>query len=509
MPGFLKRAEQKLLQNKPGIWSTRVHLVVYYGVLFLLFLGVLAYFEPNDVRDYSTTEGWVAAVSIISGVALIVWMIYLLRFNLFKKYGNLHPLHGLVTFLLYFISCGVIVSFSYVHPAIETLRANMAYTDKELIDDINDINVKLYQVEYQMIKSQSPWTYDTIELAYRNAKVRESEYVDTTVAIAPVADTIAEAVVEVAAEPAVPVGRVSYYKLDSTEFYSKLTNADSLKRITDSIFVVYQTPRFRFLTPYLYGAKAKYHMLTDYEVFKKVYQHVPSQPEREKISRELNVLLKKYEYSEYGHYGQLQIDRDDTPYEIVEKKYKLGNVDSNISHVFRKKYRWNDDDWQIFLRIFYYISLGLALLIWIFRHTTIRTFFLSVLAGVLITMFTALIAAFTRIREMDFLDCMIMYIAIFFFISLTIFWAKKRRAISGIALNLFTLIVTSLPICLFVRYYEYRRHRSYEQGYSYNDPFDFEKYVVYVEVGSALLLLVLIATYISKLYRRWYSLPED
>ncbi|HUP14398.1 MAG TPA: hypothetical protein VM187_19380, partial [Niastella sp.] len=125
MPGFLKRAEQKLLLNKPGIWSTRAHLVVYYGVLFLLVLTALCFFEPNDPRDYSTTEAWIAFVSIISGVALIIWLIYLLRFNVFKKYGNIHPLHGLVTFLLYFIATGILVSFSYVHPIVESVRANL------------------------------------------------------------------------------------------------------------------------------------------------------------------------------------------------------------------------------------------------------------------------------------------------------------------------------------------------------------------------------------------------
>ena len=79
MPGFLKRAEQKLLLNKPGIWSTRVHLVVYYSVLFLLVLAALCFLEPNDPRDYSTTEVWTGFVTIISGIGIIVWMIYLLR----------------------------------------------------------------------------------------------------------------------------------------------------------------------------------------------------------------------------------------------------------------------------------------------------------------------------------------------------------------------------------------------------------------------------------------------
>ena len=76
MPGFLKRAEQKLLINNPGIWSTRIHLVLYYGGLFILVLTALCFLEPKDVRGRSTTEYWIGFVSIISVIGLTVWLIY-------------------------------------------------------------------------------------------------------------------------------------------------------------------------------------------------------------------------------------------------------------------------------------------------------------------------------------------------------------------------------------------------------------------------------------------------
>src|SRR3954467_529803 len=109
LPGFLKRAEQKLLLNKPGIWSTRTHLVLYYGILFIAGLTGLCFLENSDVKERSTTSYWVGFVIIIAIIALTVWLIYLLRFNVFKKYGQLHPLYMLATFGLYFISVGTIV----------------------------------------------------------------------------------------------------------------------------------------------------------------------------------------------------------------------------------------------------------------------------------------------------------------------------------------------------------------------------------------------------------------
>ena len=32
---------------------------------------------------------------------------------------------------------------------------------------------------------------------------------------------------------------------------------------------------------------------------------------------------------------------------------------------------------------------------------------------------------------------------------------------------------------------------------------------IYAEVGGAVILLLLLATYISKVYRHWFALPED
>src|SRR5579885_117219 len=98
MPGFLKKAEQKLLLNKPGIWSTRAHLVAYYGLLFILALAAICFLDPSDIRSRSSTGYWIGFIGIISIIGIVVWLIYLLRFNLFKKYGLLHPLLPLTSF---------------------------------------------------------------------------------------------------------------------------------------------------------------------------------------------------------------------------------------------------------------------------------------------------------------------------------------------------------------------------------------------------------------------------
>ena len=497
MPGFLKRADQKLLLNKPGIWSTRIHLVVYYGILFLLVLGIICFLEPNDLRNNSTTGAWIGFVSMIAGIGLIVWMIYLLRFNVFKKYGIIHPLHGLITFLSYFIATGIIVSFSYVHPIVETVRANIAYSTKEVVGDINNINTKIYQLEYNLLDEK--WDYDTVELVKKDTAVPVQKYDNNVAAVDTVPAEVATAVAP---------HEYDYYEYDSTTFHNKINAADSLIKLKDSLYLVYQTPQLRFLSPYLYFVDGKEQMLSDFELFRKVHGHAPTLAQREIIEKELDVLLKKYEYSVYNNYTVDEIESSDSRWDKIQKRYHLRNIESSISHIFKKKYRWSGSELEVYIRVFYYLTLGISLLIFIFRHTTIRTFFLSILAGVLITIFTALVLSFSRAEAIHVLVCLSAYVLLFLFLSATVFRAKKRSAISGIATNIFTFIIPAVPITLLLLYYEYRSRLLHDRGIYDVEPFDLQKYAVYVEVGGSVLLLILISTYLSKLYRRWYSLPK-
>jgi hypothetical protein len=272
---------------------------------------------------------------------------------------------------------------------------------------------------------------------------------------------------------------------------------------------VYDTPDYTFLSSYMYQNRTKEELLSDFEIYNKVYGHPPTAAERQAIIRELNILVKKYNYHDrYNTYDEVTFDVNDTPLEVQEKRSRLSNLENTVSNITEKKYRWRDNNTQVFIRVFFYLTLGITLLIFIFRHTSVRTFFLSALAGVLLTIITAMVLGFSNADDVYLFGCMIVYIFFFFFGTLAVWKARKRNAVTGIMINLFTLIVTALPILIMVWYYEYERNKLFKPE-TYKEPFDIERYAIYAEVGGALLLLVLLATYISKLYRRWFALPED
>jgi hypothetical protein len=495
VPGFLKRAEQKLLLNKPGIWSTRTHLVAYYGALFILALAGLCFLERNDVRDHSSNAYWVGFIIIIAIIAFTVWLIYLLRFNVFKKYGQLHPLYMLVTFGLYFISVGTIVLFCFVHPVVESIRANTAFSSDEIVDDINAINLKVCQFESGSLHVR--WKPDSVIIVKNKKEVTQKVYYDE--------DVIAEA-------DTVASGHVfPYVILDSAGFNSKRAVTDSLHKINDSLYVMYNTPGYALITPpYELEKYAKHKILSSFDIYKQVYQNPQTTIDREALGKEISVLLQKYRYPVDLKYHYVEYEKDDSPFEIVHKKYQLYNIGNSLSNIVRKKYSWNMPDLADFLRIFYYFTLGITLLIFIFRQSTIRTFFLSLLAGVLLTIFTAMLLSFLNANDTDGFALIATYFILFFLGTLTTWTIKKRRVVTGIIINLFVFLVPVFPLIIYGWYVEWKRHQYYKMALpEIERPTDYDKYLIYVETGGALLLLVLLATYISKLYRRWYSLPED
>jgi hypothetical protein len=482
MPGFLKRAEQKLFLNKPLIWSTRVHLVLYYGVLYNLFLAGLSFLAPMNFMRRSNSEYWVGFQIIIAIIAFTVWLIYLLRFNVFKKYGNVKPFHALVTFLLCFISTGIIVLSVYIYPIVECVRANMAYSDKTLVQDINNMNIKICQLEHKVLNRK--WNYDTVYVV-KDKKNGGYNPQHQTYDTRPYDHAL--------------------IMMDTATFKDRLAYTDSLVKLNDSLYLFYKTPELQFVFFYRIREYGKEKLLSSFEIYNRALRHPPTDAEVRTIAKELNELERKYgnhHKSDYVTYDDSDLLPGDAPYEAVRKRHPVSDINSNISSIASTKYSFSGRQLAQYIRLFYYFTLGITLLIFIFRHTTVRAFFLSLLSGVLLTILTVMVLAFWHAGVLTFISSMIAYTLVFFMGSAYTFSAAKRNVLNGIFINLFVFIIPVFPVLLVEFIYE-----SYRIGT--NIAPDMGRYFLFAEIGGAVLLLVLLATYINRVYRRWYSLPEN
>lgn len=490
MPGFLKKAEQKLLINKPGLWSTRIHLVLYYGILFMVALALISFLDPRDIRRRTMAEVWIGYTSIISIIALVVWLIYLLRFNVFKKYGIIHPLYSLVTYVLIFIATVTIILFTHVQMAVESARANSAFDGEEIVQDINAMNLKLCQLENARL--QGAWDKDTVIVvpdSIYEVRSQGTSYVE-------VMDSTAAVVVS------------THELLSQSILKLRQQEGDSIIRINDSMYMFYDTPPYMFVSVYNADKYTAANTLSAMEIYHQAVK--PSPPaNKETIAKELRGLLNKYIIPEDTLYEtEPLIYKDDSEFEVIRKKYRLSWVNNNVENVTDKKYRFEPDHLPLFARVVYYIALSVSLLIFVFRRSTIKTFFLSLLTAVLLTIFTTLFLAYSGFEETSMFMSLMVYTILFFFGSLANWIARKRNVLIGIATNLFVLLVPIFPLLCATWYYQMKRRMSYTDpdapAYEVSNT-----YWLIAEWSGIVLFLILLATYIHRVYRRWYSLPEE
>jgi hypothetical protein len=490
MPEFLKKAEQKLLLNKPGLWSTRIHLVLYYGILFMAVLAVVSFLDPMDMRRRSVESVWIGYVSILSVIALVVWLIYFLRFNVFKKYGIIHPMYSLVNFILIFIATVVIALFTQVQPVVESIRANYAYGDEEIVKDINAMNLKLAQLENATL--HEPWEKDTIlVLPDSIADVRGGQRR-----------------IVAGYSTAEPVYNIPYEIVRESHIKYRLESTDSVIRINDSMYLLYETPPFAFIDEYDADDYTELKVLSAFELYHQAVKPTPP-ANKDVIAKELDLLTEKYLVpADKIYYNDITIEMDDSEFEVIRKKYRLSYVNRGVYNVVEKKYRWAPDHLPLYVRVFYYIGLGISLLIFMFRHSTVKTFFLSLLTAILLTIFTSLFLAYSGFNETGFYMALIIYALLFLVGSLASWMTKKRNVIAGISTNLFVLLIPVLPLVIAAWYYEVKTRETYENSEIpyYTVP---DSYWLIAEWSGVVLFLILLATYIHRVYRRWYSLPEE
>jgi hypothetical protein len=430
-------------------------------------------------------------VIILSLLGFVFWMIYLLRFNVFKRYGLWKATDTVKTYAFYFIITLIIVSWAYIPPITESIRANMAYSSNELAKDINDMNIKISQLESESVSTK--FRRDTFQLAnYVTGIQRKNSTIDISEEI------------------------YGYYFADSANFNSKLKNADSINKIADDVYVIYECPDYMFIDEYEINTFSDVKLLSSMDLYRKVFQHKQSF-DRERLVKDLGILFTKYSKLHSALTLSAGIpdyyNRANENYKVrISDKYDLDLINSSINHIADKKYRWDFLTTEISVHVGYYFTLLLSLLVLIYRHTTRKTFFLSLLAGVVLTIFTSIFIALSRHSGSVFPMWFIAYFVIFAVIAAFIFNCDKRSVITGIGLNFVVSMTPFLPLVVTTIYYDSLREKYFytQRWEQYEHVFKNETlHYRLSEVGGFLLLIILLATVYQMLYKKWYSLPEE
>jgi hypothetical protein len=494
VPAFLQKFDDKLLRNKPLVWSARTHLVLYFSLVFGAILTTFCFLVFFDARQYSTISGWSTFVGLIAFIGFVFWVIFLLRFNVFKRYGNWQTWDGITGFALYFISIGLMVAVCFIPSAIETLRANQQFGNNEIVTDINDLNLTACRLEYAQLPKA--WHADTCKVVDDKKDMNDRE------AVVVEADNYKDSVVY--------VDKKIFHTIDTAELRTKIFNADSVFKVSDSMYVFNECPDYAFVSSYGADKYADKKILRSKDIYYAAIKNYQP-PNRADLLKKMDAFKKKYAAdSRYAYYENDLSYNDNDSYDTkIRKLYSLRKINNGIDNAVGKKYAWLND-WDVYLRVFYYITLVLTLLVFIFRHTTVKTFFLSLLTAVILFIFTGLMMLVSyNGSESGVLSFMIIYFIVFTILALSVFGIRVRKAIQGIGLNLCFFMTPFIPL-IFVTLNMVLKVSNYNnRGIGAQPERDHTMlYLTIAEIAGSILLLVLIEPLFRKLYRKWYAAPE-
>jgi hypothetical protein len=492
VPGFLNRFDNWLLRKYPDIWSGRTHLLLWFALLVYSALFACYWIIPDDQRTRSSIEFWCLAAGLVSFIGMVVWLIYLFRFNVFKRYGHTTKLGRLRTFLQYFISVAMLASTPLFPLTMETLKADMVYGDDEIVEDVNNMNLYAGILEKENIE---------VEVFAETLFVVDDYYAASQLNS------------DLMSNYKIIDGQTYHerYYVDSSTVRWRIEGADSLEQINPKTFVITHFTNLKYIDA---GRTTKHSDVEEWnsaDLYRIIYLNKTNVP-RAEAQKNLDALVKKYYHRSndnswaYNYAPYSNQLRDD-----IRSRYKLGAVDDGIYNIGRRKHSLSENDKDGMALALFYFTLLPTLLIFAFRHSTIAAFFFSLLTAVVLAILSGIIIVATDMDEDFALVIPIICYLAFMIVSLTIPASQKRSTIKGIALNMFFVITYSIPPLCVVIWNEWRRHDYYYYGpydYSYEHN-RFESALFASQFVSIGILLIMIPLVFAPLYRKWYAQPED
>lgn len=162
-PGFLNRLDNYLLTDYPIVWISKIHYILWFGILLYLISTLIGFFVPVDLTSRADSGLWFLLLTVLSFILSWFWGYRYLIFNKEKNFGNLKTGDEYKNFLLVFLCISIFAWFgSPFVISYNTKVANM-FTDKEIIDDVNTLNELEPFIPTNYYSYEN--TYDTLKKA--------------------------------------------------------------------------------------------------------------------------------------------------------------------------------------------------------------------------------------------------------------------------------------------------------------------------------------------------------
>lgn len=455
--------QHKLLLRYPLLWSSRVIPVLLTAGTANIFLFLFFYVVSHPSERMLVFVPWVLFFSLCSLIGVIFYLIFLLRFNYFKSFGKLKPFDFAFQFLLFFMSLGSIIAW----PFMPRLAAHCATANKYSLTEMHDDFEQAYLAAYQLEYTRATAPYRKVHIMV----VDSLEYPEED-------------------------GVNNEYRVPSEKDINPARYA-RMERLADGTIYGYE----RTYLPCSYYA---YGVHDPEPLMDKIYASFPEAPlsaaEIAEREAKLNEIFAKYlRYYDGSIYSAPAYTRSDegilhppeenrvcSKYRLSDLGDKMGDIQTNMLDA---------EDGRFVFRIWFYLTLYGSLLLLIFRHMTTRTFLWTLLFTFLLFVFTVIFSVISSLGSGGVFALMLFYYLVFLGFAVSVFFARSRNVFQGIGLNLSFFLLQFVPVVFILL------------RYSVSDSIVGD--YIPAEIIGIVLVVVSSLVFHSRLFQKWYALPEQ
>jgi hypothetical protein len=559
VPGFLKRLDNYLLKNKPDLWSTRVHLTIWYSLLATIVVTGLYYLANGDARADRFERTWVPYTLTLSVIGLIIYIFYVVRFNVFKRFGNLNIFkHGAMQFVCTTAAIASLALPNIVPIIAEGIWAHAQYTKVEIAQDAAQINFQYHIVERT---ADQPWSNSSVKIVSDTNDPHLVVWIDSATYYQQLRqDSItaglilndgsydAQAAVAQAAQAALISGGTSKMiktwkpyaarndahsediVFGNTDIFIHESIADSLLRQQDSIVSKGNNEFIFYSCPDLITCSSPFEQVDDEQINDstillssnmKIYYKLKAYKTQTDPNAELNKFY--YLYNKYITARQKdKLSTDTYGNQSDRNNATVREVEDSMDNIARKMEQCSARNLLMSFNAVIIAAMCFSILLLIFRHTTSKAFWLSALTFILLFILTALVAI--SIRSFNHPQYLLLaYSLVFILIACTTYSASHRTLFHGIGINIAVLALCALPATIFsVLYLNAQEAYGNIASTQISTPAQkamlmqvatkverFENTLTYLPLITCVICIALFAFLIAPLYKKWYSMPSN
>lgn len=456
VPKFIKQLDHYLLIHYPTIWQSRIHNVLYAVFATNLILGGLAMLMPVNLDERPDFDTWIWTFFIVSVTYLVIWMIHVGRFNIFKQYGKRPIGDEYLNFFLHLLSVALIASTMFSFSFIYDQKVRNYVPNAELTQDINALNLGAAFFPVRTYEYRTGEENDTSKVIYL-------------------------------------YNYNGFHGFGNDNFWNKIEN----KIISNGYYNEMTIETHLYVSDTCNNYKSKFGINCP-DFSRAIFNQKKSRAEQLELIKGFLKTAKKYgktldcsaesilnKFNAKNSYSY-RLEQEQSQFQFVNgTQSTINNV---ISRKTDKKFLHEENFWHFMWYMCFYITL----IFMIYRNVRRRDFTLSVVSGIVIMVVSGIFLALTRTyRETEVFSFYFMIYCGLLIGTIAIFFKRNHSWFNAACLNLVALVTPFMPLF----YYE-------SNGGNNNDAFD------YWEIAGFVIFFLLLQVFFKRLYTTLWALPE-